>query len=285
MGDETIEVQKDQAEESVLPPKAQSAADADEEDDEDENDEDYKPEEDPDAQGDEDDDDMQVDGGETSDLGAPLLDHHKRKAVDLAFERLFGYEWGTEFALDEESLASPGVRQLVSIFGSTVTARILASPAASSVGEASKRRRITTAAAIVSATSATENAPSATPLIVLPVAPIVMETKVFAGQAIQVPKRMPPATTATAAASKSSSNLDSVLAQLAGPSKLSTVQKTSEDWEQFKQTDKQLQEELERKAQSKDAFLVKQDFLNRVDQRQFELEREVRDRERAKRGK
>ena len=45
-----------------------------------------------------------------------------------------------------------------------------------------------------------------------------------------------------------------------------------------------LQDELEKKAQGKDAFLVKQDFMNRVDHRKFELEKEERDRERAKRA-
>ena len=45
-----------------------------------------------------------------------------------------------------------------------------------------------------------------------------------------------------------------------------------------------LQEELEKKAQGKDAFLVKEDFKSRVDRRKFELEKDVRDRERAKRG-
>lgn len=82
---------------------------------------------------------------------------------------------------------------------------------------------------------------------------------------------------------KKSSNLDHVLKQLAGPKKLNTVEKTSGDWEGFKATDKTLQDELERTAQSKDAYLVKQDFLNRVDQRRFELEREERDQERARR--
>ena len=77
--------------------------------------------------------------------------------------------------------------------------------------------------------------------------------------------------------------VDAVLAQIAGPGKLSTAQKTSDDWESFKGSDKQLQDELEKTAQSKDAFLVKQDFLNRVDQRKFELEKTERERERAKR--
>jgi Bucentaur or craniofacial development len=91
------------------------------------------------------------------------------------------------------------------------------------------------------------------------------------------------AASAAPTAAKNNSNLDNVLKQLAGPKKLNTVEKTSGDWEGFKSTDKQLQDELERTAQSKDAFLVKQDFLDRVDQRRFELERDERDQERARR--
>jgi len=80
------------------------------------------------------------------------------------------------------------------------------------------------------------------------------------------------------------SNLDSVLNQIAGKKKLNTVEKSSNDWEGFKETDKTLQDELERQAQGKNAYLVKQDFLNRVDQRTFELEKEGRDQERSRRA-
>ena len=80
------------------------------------------------------------------------------------------------------------------------------------------------------------------------------------------------------------SNLDSILGQIAGKKSLNTVEKSSNDWEGFKETDKTLQDELERNAQSKNAYLVKQDFLNRVDHRKFELEKEERDRERSRRA-
>jgi hypothetical protein len=81
-----------------------------------------------------------------------------------------------------------------------------------------------------------------------------------------------------------SSNLDNVLKQIAGKKQMNTVEKTSNDWEGFKETDKTLQDDLERTAQSKNAYLVKQDFLNRVDQRKFELEKVERDRERSRRA-
>lgn len=198
----------------------------------------------------------------------------KRKAVDDAFERLFGYKWGTQFDLDQHKVNSSSVLHLVEIFGAAKTARILGSVSSSNTN---KRQKVVK--------------PAMNPIldyksIELPkqLETRVTETKVFAGQVIQTTtkkqqddKQPPPKPAASA-------GLDNVLAQLEGPKKMSTVQKTSNDWEQFKESDKQLQDDLEKKAQGKDAFLVKQDFLNRVDERKFELEREKRDRERAKRA-
>jgi hypothetical protein len=96
------------------------------------------------------------------------------------------------------------------------------------------------------------------------------------------------ATTATTIQNRTTapttSNLDSVLSKIAGKKQLNTVEKSSNDWEGFKETDKTLQDELERNAQSKNAYLVKQDFLNRIDHRKFELEKEERDRERSRRA-
>eukprot|EP00980_Cylindrotheca_fusiformis_P003677 scaffold818_cov136-Cylindrotheca_fusiformis.AAC.43 len=195
---------------------------------------------------------------------------HKRKAgdaVDLAFERIFGYSWGTSFQLDEDKLSSPTTRQLVDIFGLTTTARILDSRGSI------KRRRV-------------QPDESKKVLdyknIVLPqtVSPKVMETAVFAGQAIQREKK----DIAPSSKSGAAGNIDNVLAKLNGPDKINTVQKTNNDWETWKSENKDLQDDLEKKAQSKDAYLVKQDFLNRVDQRKFELEKEKRDRERAQRA-
>ena len=48
----------------------------------------------------------------------------KRKAVDEAFERMFGYRWGTTFHLNESEMDSAKL-ELVRIFGVTTTARIL----------------------------------------------------------------------------------------------------------------------------------------------------------------
>ena len=189
----------------------------------------------------------------------------KRKAVDEAFERMFGYRWGTTFHLNESEMDSTKL-ELVRIFGVTTTARILNN-------KGSNKRQKKSIERILNYKD-----------IELPKTKegTVMETSVFAGQTVQTAKKQ--SSTAAKAPAKGNSKLDNVLAQLAGPTKISTVRKTNDDWEQFKESDKQLQDELEKKAQGKDAFLVKQDFLNRVDHRKFELEKEERDRERAKRA-
>lgn len=232
---------------------------------EEEEDEDYK-EEDAEADADEG-DQMQVD--ETMNQNSMDLPSGKRKGVDESFERLFGYKWGTEFDFDENKVIDSQARMLVEIFGPTKAARILKSTATGP-----KRQKI--------ATSSNSSSEHITINLPKSKTQTVIETKVFAGQAIQVTRQqMEEPKPAVKAAG---SSLDKVLAQLAGPVKISTVAKTSEDWEQFKQSDKQLQEELEKKAQGKDAFLVKEDFKSRVDRRKFELEKDVRDRERAKRG-
>jgi hypothetical protein len=93
------------------------------------------------------------------------------------------------------------------------------------------------------------------------------------------------ASTTTTSAS-STSQLDKVLQHIAGgPKKKNTVEKTSEDWDSFKSEHQLLHDEIERAAQSKDAYLVKKEFLQRVDERTFLIEKDTRDQERAKRTK
>lgn len=90
-----------------------------------------------------------------------------------------------------------------------------------------------------------------------------------------------------AAGAQKAKGVDSLLTELSKPEKLSTISKTSADWDLFKSknADANLKEQLESKAKGNEAYLVKKDFLNRVDQRKFELEKAERDRERARRGK
>jgi hypothetical protein len=192
----------------------------------------------------------------------------KRKAVlvDQAFERMFGYQWGTSFHLDESEMSSTA-RQIVQIFGFARAARVLGSRGSG------KRQKVAPTQRTIDYEDIQLPKPNPTAL---------SESKVFAGKVVQTTRKQ--AEQQKTKPSSGGSKLDNVLAQLVGPAKMSTVQKTSNDWDQFKETDKQLQDELEKKAQGKDAFLVRQDFNNRVDQRKFELEREQRERERAKRA-
>jgi hypothetical protein len=74
-----------------------------------------------------------------------------------------------------------------------------------------------------------------------------------------------------------------LLSEISGKPAVTTIAKTSADWDAFK--DKSgLGTAIEEKAQSKDSYLNRQDFLDRVDHRRFEVERQERDRERTKRG-
>lgn len=126
--------------------------------------------------------------------------------------------------------------------------------------QASLSSNTTTAtAATAQTTHATNNASLNAAATIVPVAP-----------------PLPAATTATATI-----GLDAVLQELAGPSKLSTVAKTSADWDVFKTQQGSAAEVLEERAQGKDAFLVKQDFLSRVDVRRFEQEKAQRDLQRS----
>jgi len=74
--------------------------------------------------------------------------------------------------------------------------------------------------------------------------------------------------------------IDAVLSKIKGPQKITTIDKTNVDWENFKDATG-MEEELKKKAEGKDAYLVKKDFLNRVDARRFEQEKDERNRKRA----
>lgn len=74
-----------------------------------------------------------------------------------------------------------------------------------------------------------------------------------------------------------SSGVDQVLASLDAPKKVSTMEKTSLDWDKFKEAEG-IEDELQQ--YTKDGYLEKQDFLQRVDLNQFELEKAERDKKR-----
>lgn len=75
--------------------------------------------------------------------------------------------------------------------------------------------------------------------------------------------------------------LGSVLSQIK-KSKTSTLEKSKQEWGQFKK-EEGLEEELDQHNRSKDAYVERQAFLLRADLRQFENEREIRERDRARR--
>jgi Bucentaur or craniofacial development len=80
--------------------------------------------------------------------------------------------------------------------------------------------------------------------------------------------------------------VDQILQQIAmSGTKLSTVAKTSADWDTYTNSVSGLRNQLEEHIESNDAYLKKQDFLVRVDHRQFNIEKTKRNQERAKRGK
>jgi len=84
-----------------------------------------------------------------------------------------------------------------------------------------------------------------------------------------------PATEAKAAAAaigKPKSNLDDLLNSL-GKKKISTLEKSKLDWQNFKSKEG-IEEEL--KEKTKDGYLERQAFLARTDYRQFEQERDIR---------
>jgi hypothetical protein len=274
----------------------------------DEEDEDYIPGADEPASDDENDTSPADEEAAHEDSG-PSLSITKLKAVDDAFLELFGYEYVQPTVTRGESQKKTPVKSkremkqrriLSSIFGRQSSIKLMSH----AKNNASRARPKKAAGGMIRLEKR-----------------VIKEVKRFAGQEITVEKVvMVPimaegtvdndeemmisttteqstkesTTTNTVAASTRAkpkqplaSGLDSLLTEISRPEKLSTISKTSADWDLFKSknANSQLKEELEQKATGKEAFLVKKDFLSRVDERRFQIEKGVRDRERAKRGK
>ncbi|KAI2498962.1 Bucentaur or craniofacial development [Fragilaria crotonensis] len=231
-------------------------------------DDDYNPEEDVDIDDDDDDDDDAIEQSKSSSDGIPssTLSEAKRKAVDEAFLQMFGYNFGTRFLPKRRKVNGPSDATqdlLIRIFGPTAAAQIMATT--SDTIAATKVKRAT----LPTTTSRT-----------------ITEVKRYAGTTIEVKRKVNARDSLDSGHADGSKprGLDSLLQELEGPGKLSTVAKTSADWESFKQ-EAGVEAEIEKQAQGKNAFLVKQDFLQRVDQRSFVQEKAKRDQERSKRGK
>ncbi|KAL3794415.1 hypothetical protein HJC23_012952 [Cyclotella cryptica] len=269
--------------------------------DSDEEDEDYVPGvDDGEAASDDDENDATYDG---DNIHATALSITKQKAVDDAFLELFGYDYvlhPSEKSIDKIPIKacarSLKQRRILSFIFGRNSCRKLMSLAQANAAMAKPK-------------------PSSGGMIRLEKR-VVKEVKRFAGQEIFVEKVvMVPVmmgdendetdgviqqssvpTTDTSAASQSprtrasksgpAKGLDSLLTTLSRPEKLSTISKTSADWDLFKSqsANSQLKEELETKAKGKEAYLVKKDFLSRVDERRFEIEKGERERERGRRG-
>ena len=215
--------------------------------DDEDDDEDYKPQDESQPM----DTDMVV---ETPTTTSQLLTSIQTKEVDEAFENLFGYKWGTSFSLaDDPEKWTTLERFLCQILGPSKAASLLQSRP----GKKRPYRKQQQTYKIKRQTVPRPQAQSASKGIA---------------------KSKTPPTPTTAAG-----GVDQLLKQLAAPDKVSTVAKTSADWDQFKEKSG-LGDKLEEQAESKNAYLKRQDFLTRVDHRKFELEKKERDRERVKRG-
>ncbi len=265
--------------------------------DSDEEDEDYVPGQDPEEGVPSDDDENDITNTLEEEEAGPTLSITKQKAVDDAFNDLFGYNYTKSAAVKSLSklpVKSKSAMQkqkniLSSIFGKSSSSKLMATskvtaalarPKASSGGMMRLEKRV------------------------------IKEVKRFAGQEICVEKVvMVPIFTngggddgkpkssaneqsntdnvSAATTAPKAKGLDNLLQEMSRPEKLSTISKTSTDWDLFKSknADEALKEQLESRAEGNDAFLVKKDFLDRVDHRRFELEKQERDRERASRGK
>jgi Bucentaur or craniofacial development len=218
------------------------------------------------------------------------------QAVDIAFERMFGYPWGTQFELP--AVLTHEQRMLVKIFGPEAASCLLERLPRSrrSKGPAVRRYRPARKATIEKSQrspilQAPKRLPSSAKGVDLrgqeakePQAPPVDNPSEAPRPSASVP--VPPASQQGRGGGSAGGGggVDRLLSEISGKAPVSTLSKTSTDWESFKSASG-LGDTIEEKAQGKDSFLNRQDFLTRVDHRTFEVEKQERDRERAQRGK
>lgn len=69
--------------------------------------------------------------------------------------------------------------------------------------------------------------------------------------------------------------ISSVLGQIGKKAKISTLEKSKLDWDSYKRAEN-LEEEITTHNKGKDGYLERQDFLQRADLRQFEIEKQLR---------
>lgn len=108
----------------------------------------------------------------------------------------------------------------------------------------------------------------------------ITEVRDFAGEEIEVKKLVgadsKEASEKARASSTPSTALDTVLEQIKKKPKLSVLDKTKKDWNEFKDENKGMEEELDAYKKSSNQYLDKVSFLERTDLREFERERDAR---------
>ncbi|KAF6203360.1 hypothetical protein GE061_003778 [Apolygus lucorum] len=120
----------------------------------------------------------------------------------------------------------------------------------------------------------------------LPAKVKITELFEFAGEKVEVEREVVASSVSSPipgsghAVKKASSGISGILGQLGKKGKLSTLEKSKLDWDKFKKQEG-IDEEIGSFNKGKNGFLEKQDFLQRADLRQFEIEKEMRNKRRS----
>ena len=101
----------------------------------------------------------------------------------------------------------------------------------------------------------------------------IKETYEFAGQQVEVERKVGVQEAAALREKKAASGLGDILDQLKGKNKITTLQKSKLDWNQFTE-EANLEDEFSQNR--KDGYLAKQEFLKTVDAAEQDAAREVR---------
>ncbi|KAG6667914.1 craniofacial development protein 1 isoform X1 [Carya illinoinensis] len=106
----------------------------------------------------------------------------------------------------------------------------------------------------------------------------ITEVRDFAGQEIEVKKLVDADSKEASEKAKgpAPSAVDAVLEQIKKKQKLSVLDKTKQDWGEFKEENRGLEDELDAYKKSSNQYLEKVSFLQRTDYREFERERDAR---------
>lgn len=103
----------------------------------------------------------------------------------------------------------------------------------------------------------------------------VTQVLTFAGEEVRIEKPAPVGEPSRRGGRASTGGLSSVLSLIGKKGKLSTLEKSKLDWDSFKNKEG-IAEDLERHNKGRNGYLEKQDFLQRADLRQFEIEKNMR---------